>query len=192
MPFTGDSRKLDKLGERMRTLADGKGAGLFPPINRALKAVLREEFTRSIDPSGRTWKPTVKGRPALVSRKLPNAFTFAARDGYLVGVGKSKRDLLSAHQEGHTFRARQVAALKQFLSFDKNGRLIRKQRALNRKGLAKRGVTQTFARAHTVSERVLPPRQIVPEGETIGRLWDGAIRLGFVEGMTRWFQGAAK
>jgi hypothetical protein len=192
MPASGDSRKLDKLAERMHTLASGKGTGLFPPINRAMKAVLREEFTRSIDPSGRTWQPTVKGRPALISRKLPNAFAFAARDGYIVGVGKTKRDLLTAHQEGHTFRARQVAALKNFLTFDKGGRVIAKRRALNRKGDVRRGVQQVFARAHEVSERVLPARPIVPEGSTLPRLWDGALRAGFTEGMTKWFEGAAK
>jgi hypothetical protein len=191
MPVTGDFAKLDKLAGKMSALADGKGAGLFPPINRGLKATLREEFTRSVDPSGRTWPLTVKGRPALVSRKLPNAFAFAARDGYIVGVGKSRRDMLSAHQEGHTFRARQVGALKAFLTFDKNGRLISKKRALNRKGAVRRGVIQTFAKAHTVGERVLPKRQIVPEGNTLPRLWDGAIRGGFVEGMTKWFVGVA-
>lgn len=192
MPLTGDVAKLGKLAGKMRTLADGKGAGLFPPIKQAMKATLREEFARSIDPSGRTWKPTVKGRPALVSKKLPNAFDFAARDGYIVGVGVSKRDMLTAHQSGHTWRERQVGALKSFLTFDKNGRVIANRRALNRKGEVRRGVYQVFVREHKVGERVLPERQIIPEGSTLPRLWDGAIRLGFTEGFTQWFEGAAK
>jgi hypothetical protein len=161
-------------------------------MKRFLKGVVREEFTRSVDPSGRLWKETARGKPALVSKVLPNAFTFAARDGSIVGVGKSKRDLLDAHQTGYTFRARQVAALKQFLTFDKNGRLIGKKRALNRKGAVKRGAYQVFAREHKVGERVLPERQIVPEGTELPRLWDGAMRLGFTDAMQRWYERTAK
>jgi hypothetical protein len=187
--------KLAKIARDMHALGTPNSAEqqrLFEPMKRFIKGVVREEFTRSVDPSGRTWKETVRGKPALVSKKLPNAFLFAARDGSIVGVGKSKRDMLEAHQTGYTFRARQVAALKQFLTFDKHGRLIGKKRAISRTGKVKRGAYQVFAREHKVGARVLPERQIVPEGTELPRLWDGAMRLGFTDAMQRWYDRTAK
>jgi hypothetical protein len=194
MPLTGDVAQLRSLGRSFRDLHTPNTptqTRLLTPVKQEIKSVLREEFSRSVDPSGASWEETVRGRAALLSKKLPFAFEFGVRDGVVVGVGKSKRDLLDAHQEGHTFKARQVAAQKQFLTFDRNGRLVRKKRALNKKGLATRGTHQTFARAHTVGERVLPQRQIVPEGDTLPPLWEQAVERGLTSGMMDWHERAS-
>jgi len=193
--MTGDERKLGRLAGQLRSLGERNAPEqqrLLEPVKQNLKGVLREEFSKSIDPAGKRWQLTVRGRPALLSRKLPFAFEFGARDGAVIGVGKSKRDLLEAHQEGMTFRARQVKAQQQFLTFDKNGKLIRKRRAINKKGEATRGTHQTFARAHTVGERVLPQRQIIPEGSELPPLWSKAVESGVIDAMQRWYERASE
>jgi hypothetical protein len=211
MPMTGDERKLGQIAGGFRSMGERNGAGqqrLLEPVKRKIKDVLRQEFTRSVDPSGASWKKTVRGKAALVSRKLPFAFEFAARDGGVVGVGKSKRDLLDAHQHGATFKARQVAANKNFLSFNRKGRLVKESRIFKRnaevsvvdgrvkvtysRGDVRAGAYQRFARAHTVRERVLPQRKIVPEGTTLPPLWSGAVEEGVTEGMTKWADGMVK
>lgn len=190
VPQSGDDAKLSALAKSFRDLRTPNTPTqqrLLRPVMRELKGVLREEFTKGIDPSGTQWQQTVRGRAALVSRKLPYAFDLAVRDGVVVGVGKSKRDLLEAHQEGHTFQSRQVAAQQSFMTFDKNGKLIRNARALNKKGEARRGVFQRFAGAHTVGERVLPERQIIPnDGDQLPALWDRAVSDGITTGIEDW------
>lgn len=196
MPITGDGeRKLEQIGKSLGELGSrGSPAQerMLTPVKQEIKTLLRDEFSKSIGPTGESWQETVRGRAALVSKKLPYAFDFGIRDGVVVGVGKTKRDLLDAHQEGHTFRERQVAAQQQFLTFDKNGKLIRKARALNKKGEARRGVYQTFARAHTIGERVLPQRQIIPEGSELPKPWDDAVERGLSKGMEQWSERVEK
>lgn len=196
MPQSGDDAKLRALAKGFRDLRTPNTPTqqrLLTPVMREIKGVLRGEFTKGVDPTGATWQQTVNGHPALVSKKLPNAFDLAVRDGVVVGVGKSKRDLLDAHQEGRTFRARQVAAQQQFMTFDKNGRLIRNARALNRKGEARRGIRQTFARAHAIGERVLPQRQIIPDdGTQLPPMWEKAVETGIGTGMKDWHDRMAE
>lgn len=196
MAQTGDDAQLRSLARSFHDLHTPNTPTqqrLLKPVMQELKGVLREEFSKGIDPSGAAFQETVRGRAALISKKLPYAFDLAVRDGVVVGVGKSKRDLLEAHQEGHTFQSRQVAAQQQFMTFDKNGRLIRNKRALNKKGEARRGVFQRFAGAHTVGERVLPQRQIIPtDGEQLPALWDRAVSDGITMGMNDWHDRMAK
>jgi len=123
---------------------------------------------------------------------LPQAFASTIGPSGLRYSAKSKRDLLEAHQEGHEFPARQRAANQQFLTFDKRGLLIKTSRALNKKGEVKRGVHQTFAKAHTVGARVLPQRQIVPEGSDLPPPWENAVERGAARGMQRWYERAVK
>lgn len=195
MPLTGDDRKLGKLADDLRSLGQPNTPaqqGLLEPVKREIKTVLKTEFSSSVDPSGQPWQETVRRHPALVSKKLPYAFEFGARDGAIVGVGRSKRDLLDAHQYGHFFSARHVEALGQFLTFNRKGKLVSNGRVLNKKGEVKRGYYQTFAREHTIRDRELPVRQIIPEGDQLPPLWEGAVERGVTAGMQRWYEKAAK
>jgi len=188
MALTGDFDGLRRLRADMGKLATG--TDLLRGIDREVKGLLKEEFASGKGPYG-SWRPTVRGRQALQSKKLPQAFKSEIGPTGLRYSAKSKRDLLTAHQEGHEFPARKRAANQQFLTF-KNGKLIKNSRALNKKGEVKRGVQQTFAKAHTVGKRVLPQRQIVPEGDTLPPPWENAVTRGAERGMQRWYERAAK
>ena len=126
-----------------------------------------------------------QGREALQSKKLPNAFRFVLAGGKIIGIGKSNRDLLTAHQEGHIFSARHRAANQQFLSFSRGGRLVSEKKLYSKAGKLKRGVFQRFAGAHTVGQRVLPQRKIVPDGQLTG-IWLDAVTTGALAGFARW------
>lgn len=190
MPLTGNTAGVRRLRRDVETLAQGEV--LLVDMKSEVKGLIVEQFAKSIAPDGSPLQETVRGKPALVSRKLPNAFAGRIDRGVLRFVAKSKRDLLEGHQAGHVFKARQVGAQKQFLTF-KNGVLIKNSRALNKKGEVKRGVHQTFARAHTVGERVLPVRPLVPvEGEELPARYERALERGGSRGMMRWHEKAAK
>jgi hypothetical protein len=192
MGLTGDRAGIKRLGRSVQSLAHGEEqSNMLGAIRGEVRALLKDEFTRSVGADGSALQETVRGRPALVSKKLAGAFTSRIDRGSLRFVGKSKRDLLTAHQFGATFAERKVAALKQHLTFDKNGRLIKAKRALNKKGEARRGTHQTFARAHTVGQRVLPARPIVPE-DTLPERYETAIAKGVAGSLDRWGEKASR
>lgn len=189
MPLTGDYDGVRRLRTDVAKLATG--ADLLRGIDREVKGLLRQEFASGSGPYG-AWRPTVRGRQALQSKKLPQAFTSEIGPTGLRYSAKSKRDLLTAHQEGHEFPARSVAANKQFLTFNRGGKLIKSSRALNKKGEVKRGVYQRFAKAHTAGARVLPQRQVVPEGDELPPPWENAVTRGAEAGVQRWYDRASK
>lgn len=189
MPLTGDVEGLRELRRDFTQLA--RGTDLLRGIDREVKGLLKTEFSSGQGPYG-PWQATVRGRQALQSKKLPQAFASTIGPNGLRYTAKSKRDLLEAHQEGHEFPARKRAENQQYLTFDKRGRLIKNSRALNKKGEIKRGVHQTFARAHTVGARILPQRQIVPQDGDIPPAWEEAIDRGAERGMQRWYERAVK
>jgi hypothetical protein len=189
MPLTGDFDGVRKLRADVKKLTTG--ADLLRGIDREVKGLLKEEFATGQGPYG-AWQNTVRGRQALQSRKLPQAFTSELQPNGLRYMAKSKRDLLTAHQEGYKFPARQRAANQQFLTFNKGGKLIKNSRALNKKGETKRGVYQRFAKAHTVGARVLPQRQIVPEGDELPPAWKSAVTRGAEAGVQRWYDRTSK
>lgn len=189
MPLTGDTAGLRRLQSSVQNLA--RGTDILRGIDREIKGLLKAEFATGQGPYG-SWQVTARGRQALESRKLPQAFTSEITASGLRFVGKTKRDFLTAHQEGHEFPARQRAANQQFLTFDKRGRLIKNSRALNKKGQVKRGVHQTFAKAHTVGARILPQRQIVPDGSDVPPSWEQALERGATNGVQRWYERAVK
>jgi hypothetical protein len=189
VPLEGDKRQLGALAQSMRDLATG--APIARELEREVKSLLKEEFAAGVGPYG-DWQETKRGKQALLSRKLPQAFKSEFQPNGLRFSAKTSRDLLVGHQEGHTFPARQVAANKQFLTF-KNGKLVKLSRALNKRGEVRRGVHQTFAREHTVGERVLPARPIVPrDSEGMPSTWQNACTRGAERGMQRWFEQAVK
>lgn len=189
MPLRGDAAGVRRLRGSFEKLA--RGELLLRGIDREVNGLLKEEFATGQGPYG-PWVNTVRGRQALQSRKLAQAFRSEIGPTGLRYSAKTKRDLLTAHQEGHEFPERQRAANQQYLTFNSKGKLIKNSRALNKKGELKRGVHQTFAKAHTVGARVLPQRQIVPEGSDIPPPWENAIERGAEVGMMRWYDQAVK
>ncbi len=189
MGLKGDVAGLKKLRREIEDLANPKGraqAEIARNVIREVRGVLKQEFAAGEGPYG-PWDLTKQGKPALISRKLPQDFKGAVIPGGALFYGRIP--WLIAHHEGHTFPARQVAANKSFLTFNARGRLIKASRALNKKGQAKRGVTQTFAKAHTVSARTLPPRPIYPTRGMPAK-WSGPISRAGLAGMQAWQQRA--
>jgi hypothetical protein len=194
VPLTGDLAGLRRLRRSVEGLARPDGAGraeLAGQVQGEVKALIAEEFTRGVAPDGSTWAPTKRGKPALISRKLPNAFASRIDRGVVRFIAKSTRDLLVAHQHGHVFPARQVGEHKQYLSFNSKGKLVAERRIFKKDGTVRRGASQRYAAAHTVRERVLAARQIYPEG-TMPLRWQEAIARGLTSGMTRWAAAAEK
>src|SRR5689334_25438613 len=107
-------------------------------VGRNIREELKQEFAEGAGPYG-AWQRTVRGRAALVSKKIPYAFTFRVDRGEVQFVGRSPRGWLKAQHEGHTFPARQVAANRQHLSFNSKGKLVAERRIFDKKGNVRRG-----------------------------------------------------
>jgi hypothetical protein len=187
MPLTGNFAGLRRLRRGLESVAEPEGAGrtdLVEGVQAEVKELLAEEFEKGIGPTGEPWQETVRGKPALVSRKLVGAFSSRIDRGIVRFTGKSKRDMLLAHQFGHTFPARKVAAEKQHLSFNSKGKLVAARRIFKKDGTVRRGGYQRFAAAHTVHERTLPARPIYPDGAMPPR-WEERIQRGIAAAMER-------
>jgi hypothetical protein len=188
MPLDGDFNGLRKLERSIADLSKTGGASqaqVARGVISEVRGLLREQFTSGIGPDGSPLTPTVRGRPALVSRKLPQAFTGSPIPG---GAAMSLRvEWLEAHQHGHTFPSRQAAG--QTMIFRK-GKLVSQARAA--KGWqGPKSWQDVRSRAHTVGQRVLPARAIVPEGALPPR-WAQAVGQGATNGMQAWYERAAK
>jgi archaeosine-15-forming tRNA-guanine transglycosylase len=188
MPFVRRAAALRRLRRGFESIADPEGSGravLIGDVQPEVKALLAEEFAKGIAPDGTDWQRTVRGRPALISRRLESAFVSRVDRGVLRFAARSTRNLLTAHQEGHEFPERHIAANKEFLSFNSKGKLVAARRIFRKDGSLRRGAYQRFAAAHTVKARTLPARPIYPEGALPLR-WEEAIRRGLTGGLQKW------
>lgn len=169
MPLQGPTVELRALAKKMQALGT-PGSPLerrfLGRVREGFKPVVKDMYRTGTGPDGSAWAPTKKGKQALASRKMPGMVAVKRIPGGLLLAWR--RAWMVAHDEGHTFPARQVKAESAFLTFDKRGRLIKASRALYKRGVkagqARAGVYQTFARAHTIGRRVLPPRHQLPRG----------------------------
>lgn len=166
MPLGGDPAQLRQVrGAFGRTEEQVKRT-----IKRTGHQLLREQGAKGIDPAGRTHKPRADGKPALVSKKLPTAFTSVWSGASLRYTGRTgQREILKAHNEGHTWPARSVLERKIVLRYNSKGKLVRSARFAK----LKRG-RAVFAGAHRVGARVLPQRRISPDA-TLPPRWDQRI-----------------
>lgn len=186
MPLTTPTAKLRRLRSDVASLATPTGAGqrgLLAGVRTSVKQLLVEEFATGTGPDGAAWQKTAKGEPALVSRKLPTAFTATIESGGVRFQGRV--DWLEAHQTGHVFARRQGGG--QTMIFRK-GKLVSRARAA-RGWSGPKSWTDVTARAHSIGQRVLPQRQIYPENGLTPR-WEDAIGRGLVGGMERWARRA--
>jgi hypothetical protein len=185
--LTGDFAGLRKLGRGMVGLAAPGGAGndlLLAAVSGEVKGLLKEQFAQGTDPSGDPLELTKRGQPALVSKKLPGAFTSRIDQGAVRFFGRVGREWLDAHQLGHSFPPR--AGGGQSLFFNESGHLLRLG-ALSKRGLRTKFVSERVARQHVVGRRVLPKREMYPAGGLTPR-WSDAIERGLVFGMYRWYE----
>lgn len=187
MPLTGDFAKLRKLKAAMAELArpDGKPQrDVGRQVVREVRVELREQFGGGFGPYG-AWEKTKRGRPALLSRKLPQDFRGKTVPG---GVKFTTRiPWLRAHHEGHVFPAHQTGG--QPLFFNERGRLLRLGK-LSARGLRTKFVQERRARQHTVGARVLPRRPMYPERTPLPTKWAYRVNVGAGPAMARWFKRA--
>ena len=170
---------IDGLRKAQRAI-DGAPESMQREIARAVRAELKDEFSRGHDPNGTQWVPRRDGQQPLESRKLPQAFTSSWSGASLRTEGRVKRDWLIAQNEGHRFPARRVGARQVILRYDRRGRLVKQARFEK----LKRG-RAVFAKEHEVKERVLPARQIVPAAGTLPSRWETSMKIAAIEGLTK-------
>ncbi len=207
MPLTGDLRRLRGWALHVQSLGKPNGAkqvAIAKAVGAEVRDLLKKQFASGVGPEG-PWKRTVRGRPALVSRKLPGDFkTSAVASGVFVS---SRIPWLRAHHEGHTFPARHVAGGRE-LFFNRKGRFRSRQsfegaqyqarirmhairlkmvgatpaqRRRYQAQLDRLAVSSGFVatqRSHSVRARVLPMRRIYPDDMRRGA-WGQAIARGF-------------
>jgi len=153
-------------------------------VNKAVRAVLRDEFKAGAGPNG-PWQLTTRGKQPMQSKKLPGAFKGKVNASGILFTGRTKRDLLAALNAGHVFSARKVQANRQYLSFTKNGRLVAGRKLFNKKNQLRRGAYQRFAAAHTVGPRTLPARPMYPDG-ALPPTWDEPISAAVQTALDDW------
>jgi hypothetical protein len=186
--LTGNFAGFRELRKAIRDLSkpDGRAVqDIAKNVKAEVDVVIRDEFASGEGPDG-PWQKTARGRVALISRKLPNAFRSRFDQGVLRYTAKVPRGWLLTQHEGHAFPARKVAALKRYLSFNSKGKLVAERRIFDKKGNVRRGAFQRFAGAHTVGRRVLPPRPLYPTGSLPAK-WSNAITRGASVGLSRWY-----
>lgn len=219
MPLTGDTRALQALQKNLRALGTpGSPAErrFLATVRKPLKPAVQAMYTSGTGPDG-AWTPRADGKPALVSAKLPGMVAIARiPGGFLIAW---RRAWMAAHDEGHTFAARAVAAGRS-LFFSKNGRLVAQSRFERRErtaatsmqaiqALLATGVTGSTRaklegrlrrlatgvgfvaeqRAHHIGARVLPARHQRPRGG-LPALWVDAIARGADEGFREFTENA--
>lgn len=167
----------------------------------AVKQAIKDQFAFGVDPYGKPQPERVDGNEAFVSKRLGNAVRVTPVADGVQGLGelkenksgRARRQWLDAHQQGHTFPARNVSAGS--VAFNARGQRIKLRRLKGVLGKATKRVTlgereaywreqkrsarllgRTVAvRAHTVKQRVLKVRLIYPNAG-IGARWGGRIK----------------
>lgn len=184
MPLAGDLRRLKGWAAHVATLGTPNSApqrAIAAEVGRAVRGVLKQQFSTGTSPTGQPWQPKVNGKPALISKKLPGDFTTSP---VAKGVFTTSRiPWLRAHHEGHVFPPRQSAG-GHSLWFDQNNRVIKMGR-LTKRALRMTFVRESVVRAHLVGRRVLPARPIYPEG-AMPAPWAAALNRGIDAGMLKW------
>jgi hypothetical protein len=187
----GDAVKaLHRIERNMGELATGEA--MLEGIKREGLVLLKHEFSTSTSAEGDPFTPTKRGRPALASRKLPFAFDARVDRGVVRFIGRVRRDWLLAHQTGWKFAAREVAANRQYLSFNSKGKLVAQRRIIKKDGQLRRGAFQRYAAAHRIQARELPERHIVPVGPGLPPPWAAAASAGVASAIAKWAENATK
>jgi hypothetical protein len=188
MALTGDFDELRALRASMRELGLTSGRAqrdIAKAVAAEVKGLLKQEFATGEGPDG-AWARTVRGKQALQSKRLAAGdFQDKPIEGGVEFV--SKVSWLRAHQEGHTWPARSAGG--QSLFFNNKGRLL-KLGKLSKRVLRVKFVEEKITRKHTVRERVLPARPIIPEGGDMPPAWSEAISRGAEAGVQRWYDRA--
>lgn len=165
MPLTGDTRRLRGWSAHVASLGKPNGApqrAIAKAAGEAGREQLRKQFASGTGPDGRAWEKTKRGKPALVSKRLPGDFKSEPVARGVLFLSRIK--WLRAHHEGHVFPARSQA-----LTFSKRGRLLSEKKQRRQK--------LVFDVRAKVGQRVLPERSIYPVDRMTGP-WGIAINTG--------------
>lgn len=202
------TRMMRSVGQ-LATTGSAPRVRILVRMKEQFRVRLKYQFSHGVDPDDLTYDLTVRRKLALISNKLPNAFRFWINGDSLSTEGRVPRGWLDAHQRGWKFPPRHVARggsathdvtkwrrdgssyektiRPGVMLFDKKGRLVSHRRGLaHENGKNMRFGRATFARAHTVGERVLPQRMLVPDAGTLPAPWAAAAAAGFALGMADW------
>ncbi len=183
----------------------------------AVKLAIKDQFASGVDPYGRPQPALKNGKESFVSKRLGNAINVTPVADGVEGVGELKdnksgnprRQWLDAHQQGHTFPARQVGGSR--IAFNARGQRMKLKRLGKTLGKSTKRVTLgeresywlerkhssrllgrvTNVRAHTVRERVLKVRLIYPDSD-IGARWGGRINTATSEALTKQLERAVE
>lgn len=180
MALTGDFAAMQRLRDRLESADVQRDAAHAVVIGG--RALMRAEFASSTDPSGDPWVETTRGVAALASKNLQNVV-----GGVVVGDDEaafsSGVDWLGAHNAGHEFPARTGGGQSTF--FDRAGRKI-KMGALSKRALKMKFIEERVAAHHRVGARVLPRRQIRPDGGApLPPAWAEMVRQAAAGAMKR-------
>jgi hypothetical protein len=209
MAFSGDFAKLRQLEQKLRALATTNSSeqrAVLREAGIALKAVIKEQFAKGIQPDGSPQPRLANGRAGLVSRKLPSAVVVE-----LFGTGLRIRptssnphvaDILDTQQNGYVFGPRHSKGGHQYR--DAKGRITTYRDFVKRASGATRGgegtgfetytkdirgrekkvAERTRVEAHSIGRRVLRPHPIYPSGAVPPR-WGRAIADGSGKGLAK-------
>ncbi len=171
MGLDGDFDKLRRLAASLRELDQASGEFQRQTSRHVIdevRPVIRDQFVTGSGPYG-AWERTKRGKPALVSMKIPNSLSAKAVDG---GPSFSFHiPWLGVHHSGHIFAPRQVEQGKAVQRFSRKGQL--------------RTPSVFRGRSHTVGRRVLPARPIYPD-KGMPAKWGTAINAGVERGVRDW------
>ena len=162
------AREIEKLGKPRSDVRDKIARAVVVEV----RGVLREQFGNGTSPDGTPWQVTKRGKPALLSKKLPQDFAGVPTD---VGASFFSRvPWLKAHHDGHVFPAR-----TQVLTFNQKGKLARRSKKVfdiaTRKG---RHIGKfVFDVVAPIKSRILPERPIYPRARMTEK-WGAAVNRG--------------
>jgi hypothetical protein len=206
MPVS-ESRSFKKLVRSFEALALPGGpaqAKILAGCAMGAREAIRMETTISADPNASPWPRTKQGDQALQGKQIPSSFSVQVIPSGI--AGKSEIDWLEAHQQGHVWPARQAEGgllytdvnSRKFLSRTRRLALYRNSKAesvdTDRGSLIVRNYKYKTAllaamhryEEHTVGQRVLPERKLVPEGGALGVIWADQINRAADRGLRNW------
>jgi len=184
MPLRYSVESVAKLRNALTSIADRNGREWRVIRDRTELSVvnlMKQEFREGVDPSGSTWKPTVKGKAALVSKRIASSIHGRIEEFGILFF--SFISWLGVHQEGHTWPAggshKMTFAVRKRGGLTKAGRLVSKARQ-------KRMKLVFDVEAKHRHARVLPPRPSYPTSPELPPRWFNPIAKIVVDQMQTW------
>ncbi len=199
MPVTGDFAFAKKLADKIAALPELQ-TEIAKVAGAAAMKQLSDEFNRSRNPYGESWKPLRHpskrrgGASAkiLVDRAiLRNSYSAQPTpDGFEVST---RSDHAAPHQYGAHIEPHSRIAPTTVYRNGKTNRFVKHSNALTKNGKVKKHVVAFMFHQTLANGITIPRRQMVPERDTggVGELWGGAINKA-ADGVVKRYFAAAK